>query len=291
MAITAAQVKELRERTGAGMMECKNALVETDGDFEKAIELMRKKGQAKADKKSDRVAAEGVIVAASNDEFAVLVEINTETDFTAKNEDFKNFSQAVAKTALQAHTDDLDNFLQTTFVDSNETVEQVRQNIVAKIGENIQVRRVAVVNIADHAGTYLHGSRIGVLVNVKGGSAELAKDIAMHIAASSPITVKKEQVAAELVNKEKEIFKAQAEQTGKPAEIIEKMIQGRINKYLDEISLEGQPFVKDPNTKVGKLLQDQKAEVTQFIRFEVGEGIEKKADDFVAEVMATVQGV
>ncbi len=291
MAITAALVKELRERTGAGMMECKKTLVETDGDIEAAIELMRKNGMAKADKKADRVAAEGTIAIArsADGKKAVLVEVNCETDFVAKGDDFTAFAAKVANTALEAGAATAEALAAAT-IEGGATVEDTRKELIAKIGENITVRRVALVESTGVVGAYLHGTRIGVLTAVEGGDEELARDVSMHVAASKPECVNEDQVSAELIEKEKEIFSAQAAESGKPAEIIEKMITGRIAKFLKEITLVGQPFVKDPDTTVGKLLESKGASVTGFIRLEVGEGIEKKEEDFVAEVMAQAKG-
>ncbi len=291
MAITAALVKELRERTGAGMMECKKVLVETNGDIEAAIEAMRKSGAAKADKKAGRIAAEGTIALAMGDDnkSAVLVEVNCETDFVAKGDDFKAFAAEVAKQALEQGIGDAEALAESK-LPSGATVEETRRELIAKIGENISVRRVARVETDGTIGAYLHGTRIGVLVELKGGDAELAKDIAMHIAASKPECVSEADVPAELIEKEKEIFAAQAAESGKPAEIIEKMVTGRIAKFLKEITLVGQPFVKDPDQTVGKLLESKGAEVAGFSRLEVGEGIEKKEEDFVAEVMAQAKG-
>ncbi len=292
MAITAALVKELRERTGSGMMECKNALVETNGDIEAAIELMRKRGLAKADKKADRVAAEGaILVALSEDKReGAMVEVNSETDFVSGGEDFKGFAQAVAQRVLEGNPDNLE-ALSELALDGGITVNQARQELVAKIGENVQVRRfVRFQTDSGIVASYLHGSRIGVLVEMEGGSEELARDVAMHIAASKPVCVDEQDVPADLVAKEREILIAQAKESGKPAEIIEKMIEGRMKKFLAEITLLGQPFVKDPDQSVGKLLKGAGAKVTRFARFEVGEGIEKKQDNFADEVMAQVRG-
>ncbi len=292
MAITAAQVKELRERTGAGMMECKKTLVETDGDIEAAIELMRKAGLAKADKKADRVAAEGIIAMASSADGkrAVLVEVNCETDFVAKGDDFTAFAAKVANAALNNGAATAEALAETAIEEGGISVEEARKELIAKIGENITVRRVSLVESSGVVGAYLHGTRIGVLAAVEGGDQELARDIAMHVAASKPECVSEEQVSAELIEKEKEIFSAQAAESGKPPEIIEKMITGRIAKFLKEITLVGQPFVKDPDQTVAKLLASKGATVTGFKRLEVGEGIEKKEEDFVAEVMAQAKG-
>jgi len=292
MAITATMVKELRERTGAGMMECKRMLTETGGDMESAIDLMRKSGAAKADKKAGRVAADGkVVITVSGDgKEGSIVEINCETDFVAKDENFINFTAAVGARVLADKPADVE-ALSAMPLDSGETVEEVRANLVAKIGENMQVRRFEVV--ASGAGqvyAYSHGVRIGVAVAMTGGDEALGKDVAMHIAASRPVCISENEVPAETLDKEKEILIAQAEGSGKPMEIIEKMVEGRMRKYLAEITLVGQPFVKDPDQAVGQLLKAAGAEVTAFIRYEVGEGIEKKQEDFAAEVMAQVKG-
>lgn len=292
MSISAAMVKELRERTGSGMMECKKALVETGGDIEAAVEFMRKAGLAKADKKASRVAAEGVIVAkVSNDgKKAVMAEVNSETDFVAKNEDFIKFVNQVAELALTQGVSDVEALMNQSLPGSG-TVNEVRQNLIAKIGENINLRRVALTSAANGVvGAYLHGSRIGVLVELEGGNVELARDIAMHVAASRPVCVSDEQVSAELIEKEKDIFRAQAAESGKPADIIEKMVSGRVNKFLKEVTLLGQPFVKNPDQTVAQLVKAAGAKVIGFQRFEVGEGIEKKEDNFAEEVMAQVRG-
>lgn len=290
MTITAAMVKELRERTGAGMMECKKALVETGGDMEAAIEHMRKTGLAKADKKAGRVAAEGRIELATSADgkTAVLLEVNCETDFVAGGDDFRNFATQVAEAALQHAPADLEALgsLTITGATNGVTIEETRRGLIAKIGENMSVRRFTRVQAQGALGSYCHGVRIGVVVDVEGSDAELAKDLAMHIAASKPVCVSAEQVPAELVAKEREIVAAQAAESGKPAEIVEKMVEGRIRKFLNEITLLGQPFVKDPDTSIEKLLAKAGAKVHGFVRFEVGEGIEKKTEDFAAEVMA-----
>lgn len=291
MAISAALVKELRERTGAGMMDCKKALMESNGDIDAAVEAMRKAGQAKADKKAGRVAAEGVILAKVANDIAAMVEINSETDFVARDENFTQFANRVVDALLTSDLNDSDveGLSRLVLGESGETVEQERQALVAKIGENIKIRRFTRVGSEGAIGHYIHGSRIGVLTVLKGGDESLAKDIAMHVAASKPLVVNRDQVPEEVINKEREIFSAQAQESGKPQEIIDKMIGGRINKFLDEVSLLGQPFVKDSNQKVSQLLKSHNAEVTQFIRYEVGEGIEKKEDNFVEEVMAQVR--
>ncbi len=290
MAVTAALVKELRERTGAGMMECKKALVETGGDIEQAIENMRKSGQAKAAKKAGRIAAEGVIIARASEDGkkAVMVEINSETDFVARDENFLGFANAVADVALAGELEDVASLLAAN-IPSGESVEEARAALIAKIGENISVRRVQIVT-GDVLGSYIHGGRIGVVVALEGGDQELARDIAMHVAASNPQVAKPEQVSEDLLAKEKEIFMAQALESGKPAEIVEKMIGGRMKKFVNEISLTGQSFVKDPSTSVGDLLKSRNADIAGFTRFEVGEGIEKKEEDFAAEVKAQMGG-
>ncbi len=292
MAITAALVKELRERTGAGMMECKKALVETNGDIELAIENMRKSGQAKAAKKAGRVAAEGLIVIKTTEDAktAALVEVNCETDFVARDENFVSFANKVGEIALAGKIADVAALNDADFGDGN-SVEQARANLVAKIGENMTVRRVAIVESADGIlGSYQHGNRIGVVVETKGGDEELSRDLAMHVAASKPDYLNPESIPAEIIEKEKEIIKAQPDMAGKPEDIIEKMIGGRIRKFAGEISLTGQPFVKDPSQTVEQLLKSKSAEVASFVRFEVGEGIEKKSEDFAAEVAAKMRG-
>ena len=287
MAITASMVKELRERTGAGMMECKKALTEAGGDIETAIENMRKSGQAKAAKKAGRTAADGVIVMAQDGGRAVMVEVNCETDFVAKDENFKSFADAVAGRALGSEAADVDALMALPLHEGEDTtIEEARQALVSKIGENMNVRRFIRVEAQGTIASYSHGVRIGVLVDVSGGDETLGRDLAMHIAASNPVCVDESQVPADMLAKEREITEAQARDSGKPDNIIEKMIEGRMRKYLGEITLVGQPFVKDPDTKVGKLLQAYGATVNSFTRFEVGEGIEKKVEDFRDEVMA-----
>lgn len=287
MQVTAAMVKELRERSGAAMMECKKALVETDGDLDAAFDHMRKSGAAKAAKKAGRIAAEGTIVVRVEGGSAVIAEVNSETDFVAKDENFTNFANNVATTILESRPSDLEALNGSTLVGSGESVEAGRQQLVAKIGENISVRRFAVVAESNaFVAAYLHGNRIGVVVEVDGGDEALAKDIAMHIAASNPVCVSESDVPSELIEKEKEVQMAQAEQSGKPAEIVEKMVTGRIRKFIAEITLTGQPFVKDPDKTVAKLLKESNAQVKSFIRYEVGAGIEKKEENFAEEVMA-----
>jgi len=291
MAITAALVKDLRERTGAGMMECKKALVEVDGDIEAAIDLMRKSGAAKADKKAGRVAAEGLIVfkSSADGKKAAMVEINCETDFVTKGEDFLNFSAAVAQTTLDNMPADIDALLALP-MDGGDNVADTTKTLIAKVGENMNVRRFVAKSTDGVLACYMHGGRIGVLVELQGGDEALAKDIAMHVAASNPACVSEADVDPALIEKEKEIFVAQAAESGKPPEIVEKMVGGRIKKFLKEITLTGQPFVKDPDQTVEQLLKAAGATVVGFDRLEVGEGIEKKVENFAEEVMAQAQG-
>ena len=292
--ISAALVKELRERTGAGMMECKAALVEANGDIEAAIEAMRKSGQAKAAKKSGRTAAEGVVMIqiADDGKRGVMVEINCETDFVAKDSNFLAFAEAVAATALASAAQDAESLAaQPLTSDAAMTVDAAREALIAKIGENIQVRRLVRFDGAEGAlHSYRHGVRIGVVVELVGGDEALGRDIAMHIAASNPMCVSAEQVPAATLDKEREIFKAQALDSGKPEAIVEKMIEGRVRKFLEEVTLLGQPFVKNPDQTVAQLLKQAGAEVRRFTRLEVGEGIEKKVENFAEEVMAQVRG-
>ena len=284
MAITASLVKQLRERTGSGMMECKKALVETDGDIDAAAELMRKSGAAKADKKAGRVAADGAIkaIVTEDQKTAAILEINSETDFVAKDDNFQSFAGEVLQTLLQQKPASVAELSGLSLV-SGQTVEEARQALIGKVGENIQVRRFEIIESDQGIASYLHGSRIGVLVD-SSAESDMARDIAMHIAAVNPQFVDKSAVPAEFVEKEKGILIAQAQDSGKPPEIIEKMIQGRLNKFLAEITLIEQPFVKDPDQTVGKLLTSAGASISGFIRYEVGEGIEKKVEDFAAEV-------
>ncbi|MGZ8190301.1 MAG: translation elongation factor Ts [Methylococcaceae bacterium] len=290
--ITASMVKELRERTASGMMECKKALVEANGDMELAIENMRKSGLAKADKKSGRIAAEGIIgVKVSDDGKAVaMIDINSETDFVAKSDDFVNFVNSVTAALLKADIETEEQLLAMPLEDGT-AVDEMRRGLISKLGENITVRRFEKFKTAE-GGTacYLHGSKIGVIVELAKADNELGKDIAMHIAASKPTCVSEDQVSAETIEKEKEIFKAQSAESGKPAEIIEKMVAGRISKFLAEVTLLGQPFIKDDKMTVGKLVASKGNSVIRFSRFEVGEGIEKKEENFAEEVMAQVRG-
>ncbi|MGH8120512.1 MAG: translation elongation factor Ts [Gammaproteobacteria bacterium] len=290
-------VKELRERTGAGMMDCKKALEEAGGDMDAAIEAMRKSGIAKAAKKAGRIAAEGTILIQTNDDKteAVLLEVNSETDFVARDDNFRKFSTGVAATIQKSVPADMPALLAMPFApDTRQTVEEACQQLILKIGEKITVRRFVLYwRRGDRLGVYIHGGgRIGVLVDMEGGTAELAKDIAMHVAGHQPppVCISGDQIPPEVLETEKEIFIAQAQESGKPPEIIEKMIAGRIAKYQQENSLLGQTFVKDQDITVGKLLAASSAKVLQFYRFEVGEGLEKRSDNFVEEVMAQARG-
>jgi elongation factor Ts len=297
MTITADAVKQLRERTGAGMMECKKALVETKGDLDAAADLMRKQGLAKADKKASRVAAEGVIVVekAADGKSAAMVEVNCETDFVSREADFKTFALACAQRAAATKPASVEALLAVK-LDSGETIDERRRALIAKIGENINVRRVTLLSAPTHLGAYVHGTRIGALVALEGGDAALAYDVAMHVAASNPQYVSVAAVPPEAVEKERALLVEQAQienakaEKPKPADIVVKMVEGRLRKSLAEITLAGQPFVKDPDTTVEKLLGAAKAKVTAFERYEVGAGIEKKQEDFRAEVMKQVQG-
>lgn len=294
MAITASLVKELRERTGSGMMECKKALVETNGDIEAAIELMRKSGQAKAAKKAGRTAADGIVAIRTSDDgkHGAMVEVNCETDFVAKDHNFTSFVDAVAERALNGGAENVESLLAGPLHEGEDTtIDQARQALIVKIGENMNVRRFIRCESANgQLFHYSHGVRIGVLVEVESGDPVLGKDIAMHVAASNPACVSETDVPAEMLGKEREIFKAQAAESGKPENILDKIVDGRMRKYLSEITLLGQAFVKDPDITVGKLLADKGARVVGFHRFEVGEGIEKKTENFADEVMAQVRG-
>ena len=290
MAVTASMVKELRERTGAGMMECKKALVETNGDLDAAIEHLRKSGLAQADKKASRIAADGrMALAISGDKKeVVMVEINCETDFVAKDASFLAFTDAVAANALTASSDDIEALMATEF--DGASLETARQTLVTKIGENIQVRRMARMTGCDNIGAYVHGGHIGVMVDLEGGNEEVARDIAMHIAALNPAYIDVDDVPADVLEKEKQFLISQAADSGKPADIIEKMVTGRMRKHLSTITLLGQDFVKDGDITVAKLLKQNDAKVKAFTRLVVGEGIEKKVDNFADEVMQQVKG-
>ncbi|MEA3109271.1 MAG: elongation factor Ts [Gammaproteobacteria bacterium] len=287
MNITADTVKQLRERTGAGMMECKKALVETQGDLDAAAELMRKTGLAKADKKAARVAAEGTVAAERSGQSAALVEVNCETDFVARSDEFQAFARELAKTALVKSPDSLEALLASS--NAAGSFEEQRRALIAKIGENISVRRFVKVSAPGALGTYIHGSRIGSLVALEGGNEALARDLAMHVAAVNPAYIDASEVPAPVLDKEREILTDQTKGEKKPPDIIAKMVEGRLRKYLAEITLMGQPFVKDPDTTVEKLVKTAGAKVVKFVRYEVGAGIEKKQDDFVGEVMAQVK--
>jgi elongation factor Ts len=286
MEITASLVKELRERSGAGMMECKKALTENSGDIEAAMEYLRKTGLAKADKKAGRVAAEGRIAVAHDGGRAVLVEVNSETDFVAKDGNFVAFAEAVAKAALDSGATDAE-ALKSAPLATGETVENSRLALVAKVGENVQVRRLVRIDGGDNVAAYVHGGRIGVLVNLRGGSAELARGVAMHVAAMNPPYLSPAHVPADVASKEKEIALAQMtdKDRAKPAEIQEKMVAGKINKVLSEMCLTGQAYVMDTNLSVEQALKKEGAEVIGFERIAVGEGIEKVKEDYAAEVM------
>lgn len=294
MTVTAQLVKELRERTGAPMMECKKALTQTAGDIEKAIEEMRKSGLTKADKKSGRTAAEGLIsIKISEDDLtAAILELNCETDFVARDENFTGFAKEIIETALSREITDVAALAELPYTkDNTQNFEEARKTLIAKIGENINIRRLSFYKVeAGLLGAYVHSGRIGVLVHLNGGDVELAKDIAMHIAASNPQVILPEDFPEDALAKEREIYVAKSQDSGKPAEIVEKIIQGQLKKFLDQVSLVGQSFVKDPDVTVGQLLKSKKAEVKRFVRYEVGEGIEKETTDFAKEVMAQVHG-
>lgn len=293
MAITASMVKELREKTGAGMMDCKKALTETNGDMEKAIDYLREKGIASAAKKADRVAAEGLAYVKAEGNKAVIVEVNSETDFVAKNENFQNLVANLANHILSETPKTLDEALAQKYQGSDQTVEEFIKSSIATIGENITLRRFEVVEKADNAvfGTYLHmGGRIGVLTVLEGtNDEELAKDIAMHVAAINPSYVSRDEVSPEEVQREREILTQQALNEGKPENIVAKMVEGRLGKYFEQVCLLDQPFVKDGDQKVGKYVASKGASVKTFVRYEVGEGIEKREENFAEEVMSQVK--
>lgn len=286
--ITAAMVKELRERTGAAMMDCKRALEATNGDLDAAAEKMRMDGQAKADKKASRVAADGTIAFAENDSAVAVLEVNCETDFVAKGDDFLALANAAAKAVLENNPADVEAL--TGLSGEGRPLDEWRRELIAKIGENMTFRRFAIIPKASGAtATYSHGGRIGVVVSLEGGDETLARNLAMHVAASNPQFKDADAVPAEVLDAERKILIAQAQDSGKPAEIIEKMVDGRIRKFLAEITLVGQPFVMDPDQTVEKLLKANGAKIATYARFEVGEGIEKKSEDFAAEVAATAK--
>ena len=289
MSISASMVKELRERTGAGMMECKKALVDSDGNLDSAIELLRTTGQAKAEKKAKRIAAEGRITIKSDTEHTVILEINSETDFVANDSNFINYAESVAVAILENDIVDLES-LNKIDLTTGTNVEMARTQLISKIGENISIRRFDKIKQCDNMGVYTHGARIGVVVSLTGGDEVISKDVAMHIAASNPICINNEGVPEELVSREERIFQEQAASSGKPPEIIDKMIQGRMKKFFKEVTLLGQPFIKNPDMSVNELLKESKAEIISFKRYEVGEGIEKKEENFADEVMAQIKG-
>lgn len=290
--ISAGMVKELRERTGSGMMECKKALVETQGDVEQAIDYLRKNGMAKAAKKAGRVAAEGQIVIEADDKMqkALMLEINCETDFVSRDQNFMQFSKAVVNKALSENQEQIDKISNLVLDQSQQTIEQSRSELVIKVGENVQLRRAKLLETNNVLGLYVHGGRIGAMVEITGSDPALARDVAMHVAASNPMVMTRDEVPQSAIDREKEIFMVQARESGKPEEIIEKMVSGRINKFLDEMSLEGQPFVKDPSVKVGQFLKQSGVQMLSMVRFELGDGIEKEEVDFAQEVMAQVKG-
>ncbi|MCH9769954.1 MAG: translation elongation factor Ts [Gammaproteobacteria bacterium] len=289
-AITAAMVKELRERTGSGMMACKNALKKTGGDIEGSIKLLRELGQAKAVKRAGKTAAEGMISieTSSDQKQAFMVEVNSETDFVARDNNFREFAELISGLGLEATVAEVEALLGLDH--EGETIEHKRQSLVAKIGENVQVRRTAYLASDGVVGAYKHGDRIGVIVALDQADAQLAKDIAMHIAATNPLAIDESGVPAELIAAEKEIYRKQALESGKPEAIVEKMVDGRIKKYFKENTLLSQPFIKNPEQTIAELLTPAKAKVTGFVRFEVGEGIVKETVDFAQEVQAQVQG-
>jgi elongation factor Ts len=287
--ITAGMVKELREITGLGMMECKKALTETGGDMKAAEDLLRVKSGAKASKAAGRIAADGMISAfiASDGKSGALVEVNCETDFVAKNEDFINFARGLAQVATTNSLADTEGLASAT-LETGQSVDEFRKALIMKLGENISVRRFVRYAAQGRLSSYLHGAKIGVMVDYSGGDESLGRDLAMHIAASKPICVSREQVSPELLERERQIYAAQAAESGKSGDIVTKMVEGRIAKYLAEVTLLGQPFVKDPDQTVEKLLAAKSAKVHAFTLFVLGEGIEKKSGDFAAEVMAQV---
>ena len=288
--ITAQMVKELRERTGAGMMECKKALVEAGGDMNKAIDTMRKAGQAKADKKSSRVAAEGVVKLVVKDKkVANMLEVNCETDFVAKDKNFLEFAETISIASLENFNGDISEFIQSKY-SSKKTIEEERLELVSKIGENIKIRRVHSVNIENgFIGHYMHGSKICVVAVLENEDESLVKDICMHIAAMKPLAIDETGISQAVLDKEKEIFKAQAKESGKPENILEKIVEGKINKYISEVTLLNQKFVKDNEINIHTLLKNNNNKIISFFRMEVGEGIEKKDENFADEVMAQIK--
>ena len=282
MGASAAQIKELREVTGLGMLDCKKALVEAEGDLQKAVDILRKASGAKAGKKAGRIAANGLIRLSVSGGRGFLLEVNCETDFASGSEDFSCFADEAMDALVRQGNDDIELLLAGGF-------ERRREALVQKIGENVQIRRAAILVSSGVIGSYLHNGRIGVLVAMTAAGEELQRDIAMHVAAASPLVVSQEQVPQELIAREREIYMAQAEQSGKPEAIVQKMVDGRLRKYLSEVSLLEQPFVRDQNQKVGNLLKAAGTQVESFIRFEVGEGMEIETTDFATEVAAQLQ--
>ena len=287
--ITAQMVKELRDRTGAGMMECKKALVEAEGNMDKAIETMRKAGQAKADKKSSRIAAEGVVTLVMKDGYANMIEINCETDFVAKDENFLEFVKVISDASIDSYKENLEDFMNSKNA-SGKTIEETRLELVSKIGENVKIRRIKSIDGKDsYLGHYMHGSKIGVVVTLEKENDELAKDICMHVAAMKPSALNANDISKNDLEKEREIYMAQAKESGKPENIIQKMVDGKIKKYISEVTLVDQTFVKDNDITISELLKKNDNNVLSFHRMEVGEGIEKKDENFADEVMAQIK--
>lgn len=287
--ITAQMVKELRDRTGAGMMECKKALLESEGNMDKAIETMRKAGQAKADKKSSRIAAEGVVALVMKDGYANMIEINCETDFVAKDENFLEFVKVISDSSIDSYKENLEDFINSKN-ESGKTLEEIRLELVSKVGENVKIRRIKSIDGKDsYLGHYMHGSKIGVVVTLEKENNELAKDICMHIAAMKPTALNANDISKNDLEKEREIFMAQAEESGKPENIIQKMVDGKIKKYISEVTLVDQAFVKDNDVTISELLKKNDNNILSFYRMEVGEGIEKKDENFADEVMAQIK--
>lgn len=289
---TAEQVKELRERTGAGFMDCKKALEAVSNDIDAAVKYMKEQGMIKAAKKADRITAEGRIETKISDDkkSAVIVELNCETDFVARGEDFENFSKKVAEIALKSQSKNVDELLALPYGENNFSVDEKRKELIAKLGENIQIRRLLFMQSPGIISSYKHGERIAALVQLDIANEELGKELAMHVVASNPSAVEPKDIAPEIVENERSTFVEQAKASGKPQAIVDKMIEGRMQKFLNEISLVGQPFVKDPDKTVGSLLKENKVNVLGFVRYQVGEGIEKQKSNFAEEVMAQVQG-
>ena len=287
--ITAQMVKELRDRTGAGMMECKKALLESEGNMDKAIETMRKAGQAKADKKSSRIAAEGVVTLVMKDGYANMIEINCETDFVAKDENFLEFVKVISDASIDSYKENLEDFMNSKHA-SGKTIEETRLELVSKIGENVKIRRIKSIDGKDsYLGHYMHGSKIGVVVTLEKENDELAKDICMHVAAMKPSALNANDISKNDLEKEREIYMAQAKESGKPENIIQKMVDGKIKKYISEVTLVDQTFVKDNDITISELLKKNDNNVLSFHRMEVGEGIEKKDENFADEVMAQIK--